>query len=129
MNNETSTMQTLAWVFAAVFALLFIGYYIPFILSADGMLFGFLTVNAGVEHFMHLALAIWAGIAAWTSARASTYFFRAAAVIYAANLIFTTFTVGFSANAGLNILNVVLFLVAVYAGFMSNRALETRYAM
>lgn len=55
--------------------------YLPFIPVADGKTFGIFALNI-YDDALHLASALWAGMAAWLGARASRTFLIAFGVLY-----------------------------------------------
>ena len=68
------TIQKLAWIFAALFLLVFIITNIPVFNDAEGRNFGLLKIDP-IDNIVHLLTAIIGGVAAWYSRRASKLFF------------------------------------------------------
>jgi hypothetical protein len=74
-------MQTWAWVYAALFfAVVAVG-YVPAFNDASGNLFGLFSLQL-VDDALHAGSGIWAALAAWRSAYASTLYFRLFGTIY-----------------------------------------------
>ena len=74
-------MQTWAWVYAGLFLLVVAIGYVPAFNDAQGNLFGLFSLQL-VDDALHLGSGIWAALAAWRSAYASTLYFRLFGVIY-----------------------------------------------
>ena len=74
-------MQALAWVYAAMFLSVVVVGYLPGLTDAQGQLLGLFRIEL-VDDALHLGSAIWAALAAWISARASTFYFKAFGSIY-----------------------------------------------
>jgi hypothetical protein len=58
--------------------------YLPFIPVIDGKTFGIFALDI-YDDALHLASALWAGIAAWLGARASRFFLTAFGILYFAD--------------------------------------------
>jgi hypothetical protein len=58
--------------------------YLPFIPATDGKTFGIFALDI-YDDALHLASALWAGIAAWLGARASRVFLTAFGILYFAD--------------------------------------------
>ena len=58
--------------------------YLPFILVIDGKTFGIFALDI-YDDALHLASALWAGIAAWLGARAARFFLTAFGILYFAD--------------------------------------------
>jgi hypothetical protein len=74
-------MQKLAWVYAALFLSVVALGYIPGLTNAQGQLLGLFHIELK-DDILHLASAIWAALAAWTSVRASTFYFKLFGPLY-----------------------------------------------
>jgi hypothetical protein len=74
-------MQKWAWVYAALFfGVVAIG-YVPAFNDAQGNLFGLFSLQL-IDDALHAGSGIWAALAAWRSAYASTLYFRLFGTIY-----------------------------------------------
>jgi len=76
-----TVMQALAWGYAALFLSVVLIGYIPGLTNEQGQLLGLFRIEL-VDDALHLGSAIWAAVAAWISARASTFYFKAFGSIY-----------------------------------------------
>ena len=74
-------MQQWAWVYAVLFFLVVAVGYVPAFNDASGNLFGLFSLQL-VDDALHLGSGIWAALAAWRSAYASTLYFRLFGTIY-----------------------------------------------
>ena len=74
-------IQTWAWVYALLFFLVVAVGYVPAFNDANGNLFGLFSLQL-VDDALHLGSGIWAALAAWRSAYASTLYFRLFGTIY-----------------------------------------------
>jgi hypothetical protein len=74
-------MQKWAWVYALLFFLVVAVGYVPGFTNAEGALFGLFSIQL-VDDALHLGSAIWAALAAWRSAYASTLYFKLFGTIY-----------------------------------------------
>ncbi len=74
-------MQALAWVYAAMFLSVVVVGYLPGLTNSQGQLLGLFRIEL-VDDALHLGSAIWAALAAWISARASIFYFKAFGSIY-----------------------------------------------
>jgi hypothetical protein len=74
-------MQKWAWTYAALFfGVVAIG-YVPAFNDAGGNLFGLFSLQL-VDDALHAGSGIWAALAAWRSAYASTLYFRLFGTVY-----------------------------------------------
>jgi hypothetical protein len=74
-------MQKWAWVYAGLFLFVVALGYIPGVTDAQGAMFGLFSIQL-VDDALHLGSGIWAALAAWRSAYASTLYFRLFGTIY-----------------------------------------------
>ena len=74
-------MQKWAWVYAALFFMVVAVGYVPPFNDAQGNLFGLFSLQL-IDDALHLGSGIWAALAAWRSAYASTLYFRIFGTIY-----------------------------------------------
>lgn len=79
--NKMNVIQNLAWLYAAMFIFVVALGYIPGFTNAEGQLLGLFKIEL-IDDALHLGSGIWAALAAWTSARASTFYFKTFGVIY-----------------------------------------------
>ena len=79
--KEMNLIQLYAWVYAAMFVFVVVLGYIPGFINADGQLFGLFRIDP-IDDVLHLASGIWAALAAWTSMRASTLYFKLFGCLY-----------------------------------------------
>lgn len=113
-------IQTLAWVFAAVFLAVGILGFIPGITS-DGHLLGIFEVDT-LHNIIHLASGVLAAVAASMSVAYSRLYFQAFGIIYALVTIIgfvqgSTVLGIIGVNFADNILHLVIAAVALYLGF------------
>lgn len=76
-----ATIRIWAWGFVALFVAVVATGYIPMFIDKDDMIFG-LFRRTWYADGLHLASALWAAVAALTSARASANFFRIFGPLY-----------------------------------------------
>ena len=74
-------MQKWAWVYAVLFFLVVAVGYVPAFNDASGNLFGLFSLQL-VDDALHLGSGIWAALAAWRSAYASTLYLRLFGTVY-----------------------------------------------
>lgn len=74
-------MQKWAWVYAGLFLFVVAIGYVPAFNDAQGNLFGLFSLQL-VDDALHLGSGIWAALAAWRSAYASTLYFRIFGIVY-----------------------------------------------
>jgi hypothetical protein len=74
-------IQKWAWVYAGLFFFVVALGYIPGFTDAQGSLFGLFSIQL-VDDALHGGSAIWAALAAWRSAYASTLYFKLFGAIY-----------------------------------------------
>src|SRR3712207_9571352 len=74
-------MQALAWGYAAMFLSVVLVGYLPGLKNSQGQLLGLFRIEL-IDDALHLGSAIWAALAAWISARASTFYFKAFGSMY-----------------------------------------------
>jgi hypothetical protein len=79
--KEMNLIQLYAWIYAAMFLFVVLLGYIPGFTNADGQLFGLFRIDP-IDDILHLGSAIWAALAAWTSVRAATLYFKLFGVLY-----------------------------------------------
>ncbi len=79
--SHMNVMQKLAWVYAVLFVLVVVLGYIPGLTNAEGQLFGLFSLELQ-DDALHLGSALWAALAAWLSARASTFYFKLFGSVY-----------------------------------------------
>ena len=80
-NGSLDLMQKWAWVYAGLFfAVVAVG-YVPGFTNAEGALFGLFSIQL-VDDALHGGSALWAALAAWRSAYASTLYFKLFGTIY-----------------------------------------------
>ncbi len=81
MKSSIHLMQKLAWVYAGLFLAVVALGYIPGLTNEHGQLLGLFHIELK-DDILHLGSAIWAALAAWTSARAATFYFKLFGPIY-----------------------------------------------
>src|SRR3954451_21228857 len=74
-------MQKWAWVYAGLFYFVVLIGYLPGFTDAQGNLLGLFSIQL-VDDALHLGSGIWAPLAAWRSAWASTLYFRLFGTVY-----------------------------------------------
>ena len=74
-------MQNLAWVYAVLFLTVVALGYIPGLTNSAGQLLGLFRIELK-DDLLHLASGLWAAVAGWLSARASTLYFKLFGVVY-----------------------------------------------
>jgi len=74
-------IQRFAWVYAVMFFAIVALNYVPSIHDANGFMFGLFKLDP-IDDALHLATAIWAGIAAFVSFRQSSIFFKIFGIFY-----------------------------------------------
>ncbi len=79
--KEMNIIRLYAWVYAALFIFVVALGYIPGLTNTEGQLLGLFRIDP-IDDVLHLGSGIWAALAAWTSARASTWYFKLFGVIY-----------------------------------------------
>ena len=77
---KSSTLQKFAWVYAIMFFFLGSLAHIPFI-NENGVTLGIFSLQ-WYDDVLHYASGIWAAIAAWTSFKASEFYFKLFGIIY-----------------------------------------------
>jgi len=143
MLPASRTVQKLAWVYAAMFLAIAALGYLPGVTDANGYLFGLFKLDL-IDDLLHLGSGIWAGLAAWHSARAATFYFKLFGSIYGLDGI-----VGFMFGQGFldggiflhgimpidwltklaaNLPHILIGEVAVYIGFVVSRRLANSVA-
>ena len=78
---QLNGMRILAWLYAALFVGVVAFGYIPGVTNEQGELLGLFSIQLR-DDLLHLASGIWAGVAAWHSTRASTFYFKTFGTIY-----------------------------------------------
>ncbi len=81
MKKQTA-IQKIAWFYAALFLFVVVLGYVPGVEDEQGLMFGLFKIDM-IDDALHLASAVWAGLSAWNSARASKFYFRAFGALYA----------------------------------------------
>ncbi|GAB4459258.1 MAG: DUF4383 domain-containing protein [Anaerolineae bacterium] len=79
--KEMNLIQLYAWIYAAMFIFVVSLGYIPGFTNADGQLFGLFRIDP-IDDILHLGSGIWAALAAWTSVRAATLYFKIFGILY-----------------------------------------------
>jgi hypothetical protein len=79
--RQMHVMQTWAWVYAVLFFLVVAIGYVPAFNDASGNLFGLFSLQL-VDDALHAGSGLWAALAAWRSAYASTLYFRLFGTVY-----------------------------------------------
>jgi hypothetical protein len=79
--SRVHIMQKLAWVYAALFLFVVSLGYLPGLTNGAGQLFGLFRIEL-IDDALHLGSGIWAAVAAWRSARASTIYFKLFGIVY-----------------------------------------------
>jgi hypothetical protein len=74
-------MQNLAWVYAALFLFVVALGYIPGLTNSAGQLLGLFRIELK-DDILHLGSGLWAAVAGWLSARASTIYFKLFGSVY-----------------------------------------------
>ena len=74
-------MQKWAWAYAALFVFVVVLGYLPGVTDASGAMFGLFSIQL-VDDALHLGSGIWAALAAWRSAYASTLYFKLFGAVY-----------------------------------------------
>jgi hypothetical protein len=77
MNN----IRRLALAYAVVLGLVTALNYIPGLTDRDGRVFGIFALDL-YDDLLHFSSAVWAGIAAWISARASVFYLKVFGSLY-----------------------------------------------
>ena len=75
------TLRKIALVYMAILLAAASLNYIPGLTDSEGKAFGVFALD-GFDDLLHVASAIWAGTAAWTSTRASRIFLRYFGLLY-----------------------------------------------
>jgi hypothetical protein len=78
---KITTIQKLAWVYAAMFFFLGSLRYIPWINDENGVTLGIFSLQ-WYDDLLHYASGVWAAIAALRSPKASEFYFKLFGVIY-----------------------------------------------
>ena len=78
--NITPT-QKLAWFYAVMFAVLGSLSYIPWINDENGVTLGIFSLQ-WYDNLLHYASGAWAAVAAWSSFKASAFYFKLFGLIY-----------------------------------------------
>lgn len=108
-----TTIQKLAFGYCALFVSVVAIGYIPGFTDDQGLLLGGFKIDP-IDDVLHLGSGIWAGWAAWKSAKASKFYFRAFGTFYTADAFLGFFTgfsfmdfvsLNFTANAGYSFFN------------------------
>lgn len=81
MRTKIAPLATIAWTYAAIFALVVVLGYVPGVDDSQGRMFGLFRIDP-IDDALHLASAAWAAFAAWHSARQAVVFFRWFGAIY-----------------------------------------------
>ena len=74
-------IQKWAWVYAVLFFMVVAVGYVPAFNDASGNLFGLFSLQL-VDDALHAGSGIWAALAAWRSAYASTLYFKLFGTVY-----------------------------------------------
>jgi hypothetical protein len=74
-------MQTFAWAYAALFLFVVALGYLPGLTDESGQLLGLFRIELK-DDALHLGSGIWAALAAYSSARAATLYFKLFGTIY-----------------------------------------------
>ena len=142
-------LSIIQW-FACVYAVMFFGIvalnYIPSIHDANGFMFGLFKLDP-IDDALHLATAIWAGIAACISFRQSSLYFKIFGVFYFSDGIlcmifgqcladFTLFThshdiailnaSNFMERLPLNIPHIIIGALAIFIGFWLSKRIQNK---
>lgn len=80
-SSQLNKIQLLAWAYAAMFIFVVALGYLPGLTNAAGQLFGLFRIEL-IDDALHLGSGIWAGLAGWSSTRASIFYFKTFGVIY-----------------------------------------------
>lgn len=128
-----SPLQRLAWVYAAIMALVTLVGLIPAFADEQGLVLGLFALDA-FDNALHAASGIWAATAAFWSAGASRTYFRAFGILYlldglmglafgsgyldAGILVNGVLPLPWSVKIPANLPHITLGTVAVLAGFV-----------
>ena len=74
-------LRALAWVYAGLFVIVTSLNYVPGLTDAQGRTFGLFALDV-FDDLLHGASAVWAGLAAWWSTRATVTYFRVFGSLY-----------------------------------------------
>jgi hypothetical protein len=74
-------LRVLAWVYAGLFVIVTSLNYVPGLTDAQGRTFGLFALDV-FDDALHGASALWAGLAAWWSTRATVTYFRVFGSLY-----------------------------------------------
>ena len=74
-------LRGLAWIYAGLFVIVTSLNYVPGLTDAQGRTFGLFALDV-FDDLLHGASALWAGLAAWWSTRATVVYFRAFGSLY-----------------------------------------------
>jgi hypothetical protein len=80
-SQHMQLVQKLAWVYAALFLFVVALGYLPGLTNAAGQLLGLFRIEL-VDDALHLGSGLWAAVAGWLSARASTLYFKLFGCVY-----------------------------------------------
>ena len=131
-------VQKLAWGYAGLFVFVVLLGYLPGVNDAQGLMFGLFKLDL-YDDLLHLASGIWAGIAAWCSARAAIFYFKTFGILYGFDGIVGLITergyldlgiflndkvgLDLSTRIAANLPHIFIGGVAAYVGFVLSRKL------
>lgn len=78
---KLTTIQKLAWAYAAMFFFLGSLAHIPFINDSHGVTLGIFSLQ-WYDDVLHYASGLWAAVAAWRSHKDSVFYFKLFGIIY-----------------------------------------------
>lgn len=134
-------VRKLAWLYTALFVFVVALDYLPGFTSEEGLLFGLFKIDP-YDDLLHAASGVWAGVAAWRSAKASVFYFRLFGILYGLDGvvglitergyldlgIFRSDAVGLDVGTRLaaNLPHMVIGGAAVFIGFVLSRRIAQR---
>jgi hypothetical protein len=131
-----SPLRAFAWTYAALFLFVVALGYIPGVTDDQGLMFGLFKIDP-IDDALHFLSAVWAGLAAWRSLRATVIFFKTFGTLYFLDgvvgiltgegyLDLSVFLAGagipdFPTRIAANLPHILIGGVAVIVGFLASR--------
>lgn len=142
-RRDVTVIQSIAWVYAAMFLTTTSLTYLPGLADESGNFVGLFRLDL-IDDLLHFGSALWATFAAWHSTRQSIFYLRIFGTIYALDgviglatqrgiLDFGVWLYGYpnlslAANIGANLPHILIGSIALYAGFILSRKIKTNKA-
>lgn len=139
-RKDVTVIQSIAWVYAAMFYITTSLTYLPGLADESGNFVGLFKLDL-IDDLLHFGSALWATFAAWHSTRQSIFYLRVFGTIYALDGIVGLVTqrgildfgvwlydypnLSLMANIGANLPHLLIGSVALYTGFVLSKKVKS----